>query len=46
MIVLLLTIIMMFVGVLLMYLTDTNRKKYTNYQINKKLQQLNISKIC
>lgn len=33
------TIAIMYVGVGIMYMTDNNRRKYTNYQINRMLEQ-------
>ncbi|MDO4940440.1 MAG: hypothetical protein Q4E33_01960 [Erysipelotrichaceae bacterium] len=36
------TIMTMFVGIILMHLTDNNRKKYTDYQINRMLREANI----
>ena len=41
MVALLLTITVMFVLVGIMYLTDTNRKKYTDFQMKKILQDSN-----
>lgn len=33
------TIAIMYVGIGIMYMTDNNRKKYTDYQINRMLKQ-------
>ena len=36
------TIMTMFVGTIIMILTDANNKKYTDYQINRMLREANI----
>ena len=33
------TITIMYVGIGVMYMTDNNRKKYTDYQIRRQLEQ-------
>lgn len=42
MIALIITIITMFVGLFMMYITDNNRKKYTDYQIKNILSESKI----
>ena len=39
MLTLLITLVIMYVGIIGMILTDENKKKYTNYQIRKILKQ-------
>ena len=39
MLTLLITMVIMYVGIIGMILTDTNRKKYTDYQIRKILKE-------
>ena len=39
MLTLLITLVIMYVGIIGMVLTDENKKKYTNYQIKKILKQ-------
>ena len=42
MLTLIMTIITISIMLVIMYLTDNNRKRYNNYQINKILKQLKL----